>query len=119
VDIPLNMSIEEAHIVQLLPVTNNMTAVFDTPSFGAKAAPWQERMPLVCWALVEHAGVQAIEGIVIDSTGRLTFAKSCKHFLGFGYPGDDNRWAHKIHWDKIGNEYRQQLPQQESESVPT
>ena len=118
-DFPLDIDVDGARIVQLLPVTNNMAAVFDTPSFGAKAAHWQERMPLVCWALVEQAGVQAIEGVVIDSTGRLTFAKNCEHFLGFGYPGDDNRWAHHIHWDKIGNAYREKLQQQKSEPALT
>jgi len=92
----------------MMPATDKLTAVFDTPFFGAEDYPFVERMPLVCWVLIDDGHEQTIEGIVVDGTGQLNFATNCKGFLGYGYPGDDNRWSHKIDWINIGNEYRHQ-----------
>ena len=104
----LPLDTTSARIVQMMPATAKWAAIFDTSSFGAQDYPFAGRMPLVYWVLIDDGHEQTIEGIVVDDTRQLNFAENCKGFLGYGHPGDDNRWSHKIDWVNKGNEYRAQ-----------
>ncbi len=80
------MHTNESRIVQLIPTTENISALFDAAAFGSQAMPFNERKTLIFWALMDNGHEQFIEGVIIDATNRLSFARNSEGFIGYAYP---------------------------------
>lgn len=104
---PFSSLTSGAAFVQLFPVERGVTAVFDAVPYGMKGGERYERVPLIFWALLQDydSAIRHVEGVIIDRTGSLKLARNCEHFLGYGYPQDDNRFVQKVNWTKIRDEH--------------